>query len=275
MEGVCIFIPTRGRYHDRQTINQLHLETLCSQWNIRLVVPEEDASKWRGTTELDIEVVPNEWRIEAIRQYILDAHQEFPYHIVIDDDLKLFQRQGKKKVHVTQVSDVQQFFRHIRSLLELFAHGSVANQSIPPQTPGLYFNERALCFHFYQSRVLHGLNFTDCPEYEDFHVSLSLIEQGYPNVVSHYYNFYYNPSNQKGGCSVYRTLETQNQNAIVFQQQHPNFVRLKEAKYSKVWKGMKVGVTIYWKKAFRSCKEPSSTGAILQLLEVMKKTLSN
>lgn len=272
MDGVCIFVPTRGRYASRQTIKQLHLETLCSQWNIRLVIPEEDESKWRGTTKIILEIVPNHWRIEAIRQYILDRHQEYPYHVVIDDDLKLFKRRGKGKVPVTNITDVETFFQHIRSLLNLFAHGSVANQSIPPQKPGLYFNERALCFHFYQSRVLRGLDFTECPEYEDFHVSLSLIENGYPNVVSHYYNLN-NATNQKGGCSVYRTLETQNQNAIVFQQRHPTFVRLQTAKYSKVWQGMKVGVTIYWKKAFRECHDPSATGVILQVLDDMKKAI--
>ena len=254
LSKVHIFVPTRGRHATRRTIKNLCLEDMAAEYTIKVLIPENEKEAWEGTTSLDLVTVPNEWRIEQIRQHIVDTYQEFPLHIVIDDDLRFCLRKDDGFTPLTKPSEVRTFFEHLISLLGEYKHGGIANQTIHPHTPGIYFNERVGGLYYYHSTMLRDLDFTACPEYEDMHVSLSLIEQGHACVVSHHYMFS-QTTNSKGGCSTYRTLESQNANALVFQSHHPKYVKLRKERYSKLWKGMKIGVIVSWKKAFADTQD--------------------
>ena len=95
-DNVHIFIQTRGRYNraQRRTIKNFHLEELCKNknFNVKLIIPQIEKQFWVNTTPIQIEAVPNDWRIEDVRQYILDKYQRYKYHVVIDDGLKLRKR---------------------------------------------------------------------------------------------------------------------------------------------------------------------------------------
>jgi hypothetical protein len=279
-KDVAIFIPTRGRFKPalRRTVRNLCLEQLCRSnirfENLKLVVPQEEVKEWHNTS-IEIDVVDNGWRIEDIRQHILDKYQQYQYHIVLDDDLKLRKRNGPGNVDIKDLNkeDVVVFFDHVVSLLSQFAHGGIANEGLHPKPTCLYFNERVGGIHFYNSRILKecGVQYRKCPEYEDMHATLSLIKCGYPNVVSYFYAFK-QKSNAVGGCSKYRTLKTQNDNANKFKEMHTNEVLLQKPKFSVVWKGMKVGVKVFWKKAFynfhkcqriKKCHDPTLVTSIV------------
>ena len=106
-KDVAMFIPTRGCFKPalRRTVRNLCLEQLYRSnvrfKNLKLVVPQEEAKEWHNTA-IEIVVVDNGWRIEDIRQHILDKYQQYQYHIVLDDDLKLRKRNGPGSVDITR-----------------------------------------------------------------------------------------------------------------------------------------------------------------------------
>ena len=254
---VAIFIPTRGRFQQklRKTIQNFHLEKLSQNnfrfQNLNLIVQKQEVKEWKDTA-INIEAVNNDFRIENVRQHILKHYQQYKYHIVIDDDLKLRKRGGKESAEIKKLSanDVINFFDHIISLVTKYAHGGIANERNHPKDIGLSFNERVGGFHFYNSHVLKECNFSycDCPEHEDMHATLSVLAHGYPNVISNYYAFK-QITNSVGGCSIYRTLTTQNKNAKILHKMHPKYVKMKK-KHSDTWNGKKISVIVSWKNRF-------------------------
>jgi len=249
-----VFVPTRGRAKRRRTIKNLHLEALHTRnvINCCVVIPECEEDQWTDYS-LPVQTVPDEWRIEDIRQHIL---RKCPgdYHVVLDDDLTFYHKIGlKEKEKITSEEEAVALMGHISELLQTYHHGSLSttlNHHFFDR--GLRECERALCVHFYRpSSVPTDFRFMDCKEYEDMHCTLTLLERGLPNVVSYYY-ILSNSTNSKGGCSRYRTLATQNEYAARFQSVHPKYVKTTAPKYSKVWKGDKIGVRVQWKSAFKS-----------------------
>lgn len=246
-----VFVPTRGRAHRRKTIENFHLETLHGHDHIlvTVLVPECERTLWDDCS-LPIATVPDAWRIEHVRQHIVDEFTAHELHLVLDDDLTLYEKKGKTETRkIETLTDVSTFIAHVRTLLVQYHHGGVSTTSNHHFCePGIRECERALCVHFYRRSSLQGVRLTDCPEYEDMHYSLSLIERGLPNVVSYHY-VVSNATNSTGGCSRYRSLDTQNANAAVFREAHPMYVKTTKPRYSKVWKGEKIGVRVQWKRA--------------------------
>ena len=80
------------------------------------------------------------------------------------------------------------------------------------------------------------------------HATLSVLAHGYPNVISNYYAFK-QITNSVGGCSIYRTLTTQNKNAKILHKMHPKYVKMKK-KHSDTWNGTKISVIVAWKNCF-------------------------
>lgn len=257
---IHVFVPTRGRYRKRKTINELHLLTLSKKGFLNLTVLVPDCEKHEWEEDIPTHVVPDEWRIERIREHIVNHFTESPIHFVFDDDLIIYRKTGKTtKERITTEEEIEEFFRHMQGLMQSYGHGGVAtNQNHQFKDIGVYQCERVICSHFYHRNLLEGLHHTDAPEFEDLHISLSLIERGITNGVSYHYVLGFN-SNTSGGCSRYRTLESQNAHAIAFYDLHRDHVTLSKPKYSSVWKGDKISVRVGWKKALRDATR-SKTG---------------
>ena len=106
---VAIFIPTRGRFQQklRKTIQNFHLEKLSQNnfrfQNLKLIVQKQEVKEWKDTA-INIETVNNDFRIEDVRQHILKHYQQYKYHIVIDDDLKLRKRNGPGSIDIKDLN---------------------------------------------------------------------------------------------------------------------------------------------------------------------------
>jgi hypothetical protein len=84
-------------------------------------------------------------------------------------------------------------------------------------------------------------------------MTLSLLELGYPNLISFKYMHDQPTSGSKGGCERYRTKEMLDQEARKLQDLHPGFVSIVEKSTKHAWGGGKrTDVICYWKKAFCS-----------------------
>ena len=248
------FVVTRGRVCAQQTLKSLGCSPAwCARVDLKIVIPRCERELWEKKQPQWVPflyVVDDDWRVEQIRQHVLQTFSSRKYHVVLDDDLTIKRKTAMRSLET--MLDSLAFFRHIEKLLECYSHGSIASHVTHQyKNPGLCVNERAGGVHFYDRGILlrEKIDFTTCYEHEDLHCSLSLIKKGYPNIISYYFAFV-QKTNKTGGCSRYRSLETQNKFAERLVKCHRPFARLSKRKFSKLWNGMKVGVTIYWKKAY-------------------------
>lgn len=251
-DPVHVFVPTRGRSHRRITLNEFHLLSLHRKGVVRLTVLVPECEKHLWEEEVPTHVVPDDFRFEDIRQHIADHFVDSTQHFVMDDDLIIYRKTGKTtKERITDEVDVEGFFNHMKGMMQRYKHGGVATVSSHHFSEvGTNECERVQWAHFYDRAAQEHVRYTDAPEYEDMHMTLSLIKTGVTNGVSYHYVLG-SSNNSSGGCSRYRTLETQNGYAMTFHNLHPKYVRLMKPKYSTVWKGEKISVRVSWKKALR------------------------
>ena len=108
--------------------------------------------------------------------------------------------------------------------------------------------------HAFQRDILlkDNIRFDILPLMEDFHVTLSLLELGYPNLVLQNFCWGQIASNNPGGCSLYRNMQMQKDAATKLHELHPKFVKIITKKNKTGWKDMdeRTDVRIQWKKAF-------------------------
>lgn len=266
---MLVFIPTRGRFHQQFTRRWFHLDRLHGVNGIEVfyVVPEcelrqweEDqwinGEKWPPPVSRRVFTVPDEYRFSDIRQHILEYFPQDPYHICIDDDMYIYRRApGDTKLLTATPEDVLAMFEWIHTQLDVegFAHGGVSGREGNNREPDQeVMNTRCMRLHFYNRNILmaEGLKFTDIAAKQDFHMTLSLLELGYPNVVN--FEFAHNQveSNSPGGCSRYRDAKMLEEMAHRLKELHPDFVTVvdKETKGS-FGGGVRKDVRIAWKKA--------------------------
>ncbi len=252
-----VFILTSGRVRRQKTIESLNCTSLWyKSVDLRIVIPRNEKTMWERVNPQWVAYlycVNEKWRVEEIRQHILQKFRK-NLHLVLDDDLTLYKKLEARRLE--KIKDSIAFLKHIRELLETYKHGSIASHTSHHfRDPSLCLNERAGGVHFYHRNILlkNKINYSVCLEHEDLHVSLSLIKNGIPNVISYYYVFA-QKTNASGGCSKYRTLQTQNRYAKALVDFHQPFVRLRK-KYSKLWRGEKFCTIVSWKKAFAASGE--------------------
>ena len=67
-----IFLPTRGRIDKQVSKKALFLDEGC-EYEVVFVVPECESQHWPGYNTM---VVPNDWRMAQIRQFIMDEGKD-------------------------------------------------------------------------------------------------------------------------------------------------------------------------------------------------------
>jgi len=235
-----IFIPTRGRI-DKQI-------TRVNFPNAIMVVPECEADAWKWCAS-EYHVVSDDWGINQIRQYILE--QEGDHHLVIDDDLHLFRRdRPSKRLKKASWSDIVDMLQWFQSKFdEGYVHGSMGFRVFNNQYEDDELeqeNKIATGAHFYRADVVRaeGFRFDALPNKEDIHLTLSMLELGYPNIVTqewvHHQEYAAGP--EHGGIGRYRTPELISESSRTLQQLHPEVVSLRD-------KDGVVETRIQWKKA--------------------------
>ena len=148
--------------------------------------------------------VNENWRVEEIRQHILEKFSK-NLHLVLDDDLTLYKKLEKRRWE--KIKDSIAFLKHIRELLETYKHGSIASHASHHfHDPSLRLNERAGGVHFYHRNVLlkNKINYSVCLEHEDLHVSLSLIKNGILTLFRITMSLHSKPMPREGAANIVR-----------------------------------------------------------------------
>lgn len=96
--------------------------------------------------------------------------------------------------------------------------------------------------------------FEDIPLKEDFYIQLGFLTKGIKTISNNLFVFgKAKGANQAGGCSLYRTLDAQNQGSRMLKKAFPDFVTLCK-KNNDHWNGIgkedRIETIVYWKKAY-------------------------
>lgn len=235
---------------------QKTLEELSKTDNVFLVVQGREKEAYQPVADhynVPLVILPDYINtLSQTRRYLVDTRG--PKIAMLDDDMIFYTRRQDDRTKFTRSTkeEVKEAFQHIESLLDEYVHvGMLLSGGANRVTDDVVYTTRMCCVLCYQTEKLRELNihFDDLVVMEDFHVTLSLIELGYPNAVLATHSCNYGPVNADGGCSVYRTQDVQTQAAMKLKELHPEAVTV-ITKDTGSWEGFgeRTDVRIQWKK---------------------------
>ena len=252
-----VFIPTRARIPKQITRRKFFLEQI--PYEVTYVVPESERERYLNYwPNSKVVTVPDTFHLSDIRQWLVEEHRTpDPHHCCFDDDLVFLRRKAPTDHHQRSdmtLQDAVDCFRRIESWLAVgYAHGALSQRSGNNHEPSAYkVIGRATDTHFYNADIIHGegLRFNDVILRQDFHMTLSLLERGYENLIDHEF-MSGQTDGTPGGCQVYRTFEMLTEQAHLLKSLHPRFVTVVE-KTRKGGFGTSTDVRIQWVQSFES-----------------------
>lgn len=251
-----IYIPSSGRPGEQFTLSQIP-----DHWKGRtfLVVPESEMLQYEHDAKVHrcaLVGCPHKG-IGPTRQFIISASYPRPV-CMLDDDLRFFKRRhdDRTKFEDAYQGDMDLMLQQIERQLQKFAAVGVCPREGGNRYPDhAYFNCRLLRVLAYDTIVLSrlGVRFDDIPVMEDFYVALTLLTQGYENLMLSDWCHNQRGSNERGGCSQYRTMDVQKQAAHKLAEMFPDFVTVVTKTTKTAWGGQeRTDVRVQWKKAYVS-----------------------
>lgn len=253
-KSIGIYIPTKGRVsEDRQvTLKEI---TSKSDFSPKIVCPPSE--KKQHQQWCDHVITCPKKGIGNVRQWILENASE-SIILMVDDDMKFQFRPDPDSVKLEQCEDLNPMFEECRKTISQgYIHGGVsARQGNNHVKEWAKDNKRNCNFHFLDRlKVLEtGARFDQLPVMEDFHFTLSLLTQGFPNRVLYGYCWNQLPGSI-GGCNLYRTLDLQEEAANGLKKEFPEFVTIVDKTNKTNWsiaKGTRKDVRVQWQKAYKS-----------------------
>jgi hypothetical protein len=203
--------------------------------------------------------------ISATRQFILDygipGEERSDHFCMIDDDIRNFGiKPDINEQSIVMVKDdavVDSIFKDLETLLELgYAHAGIYDRPRCGLSTGSYYSENGLAMQIiaFNRKTIHKeqLRFDDVLLAQDKHMTLSLLERGYKNALIAYATYNCLGTQAQGGCSLFRTAEMIDEQAILLHKLHPTNVSItpKLVNYDGIQKVVNK-VRIGWKNAYR------------------------
>lgn len=205
-----VYIPTKGRTERQITMTRLPNDV--SDHIVFVICPEEETFFRRHWPKHELLIVDKQG-VPAARQAVMDIFDdEFPYVIFLDDDLRYVCREEDWCWEIPQMRqcnevDVRLAFQWMEERLDKYAMVGLGARGMNNGIPDRYEREASRIMRtFGVDRNLireEGIRFDEFMFWEDFHVTLSLLTRGYPNVMSTVYCTD-GTTNDVGGVSLYR-----------------------------------------------------------------------
>lgn len=198
--------------------------------------------------------------ISPVRQWILDDCRSLGSDTVlmVDDDLTFYRRISDKDWHLRPAKPVEvtELFHLMEKQLFTDAFvGVSARQGNNRRTEKVQYCQRSWAVWALGIGALDscGLSFTAVPTMQDFWVQMGLLTQGHRTAMICDFAHNQPASNAKGGCSLFRTPETQRVSIEKLEVAYPGFIKSRLAKTKDGWFGTgdpRADVTFYGKKAY-------------------------
>ena len=226
-----IIIPTHGRADTQTTLSQLPLEL---REHTTLVCPENEAL-YLSRRCPEVTVVPQPdptWGISPKRAWIAQHWHQQGYDkiVMLDDDLTFYSRTepNSKKLYPILGEDlIEEFAKLEEKLGPEYPHVGFGTRFLNNASPGGWKSPGRMtavtAYYLPIAAVEAEWGRVRCHEDQD--VTLQLLRKGYPNAV-------YESTVQDtrmftpGGCSFWRTIEIQNEEAYALHRLHPLYVTI-------------------------------------------------
>lgn len=258
-----IVIPTYKRADKQVTITQIPEKLRKLTY---LIVRQEEYIQYQKYQGQGFNIIPiaDLTGIHDTMQAIIDMFDG--YILRIDDDIKI-QQIDTNTNSMKSIKSPEQFLRLYQWFKQCLdkgiAHAAIPERMIAMQvnlnnngypTGKILRNQRYGGVTAYNVDILklHRIRFDALRIREDYHVNLSLLKIGYPSLMNTKW-CHNQVSNSKGGCSMYRNIQVNNQEAVRFVRLHPNCSKLMK-KVSKSVQGFTkphLTVRIFPSRAYR------------------------
>jgi hypothetical protein len=253
---IPIYIPTRGRMNNQVTWQSIgpegreHAVLVCPQDEVNWHTKQGRYCLNRG----DLKGINN------VRQFILEhaVEQGHDKIIILDDDL-IFGRRIHglaPNLRKTNQEEMHELWERMGSMLDSYVHVGVSPRQMNDKHFPHVFKEgmRQNAVHGIQPKVLHkeNIRYDTMELMEDYYVTLSLFNLGYPNYVIVDWTWdQRGASGAAGGCSSYRNAELQERASLALAEKFPDYVKAVQKQTKTGWDGMKTrwDVRVQWRKA--------------------------
>lgn len=182
---------------------------------------------------------------------------------MLDDDLVFAVRRkdDPTKFKTAIFSEIALLFDDIEAHLEEYHHVGVSSREGGNHNSEPYLeNTRMMRVLAYNSVAMreNSIRIDRLKFMSDFDVTLQFLRKGHKNLVINWMVQNQNGSNSVGGCSQYRTVESQTADARKLASFHPEYVKLIN-KQTKNWGALdlRVDVRVQWKKAIQDANNSS------------------
>jgi hypothetical protein len=264
-EMMRIYIPSRGRATITKTFSNL---PPAVRKNAVYVVPKDEVAAYEAEGYPVISPPPSVNRIAVTRQWIVEYHlthhKETDKLCMLDDDLSFHYRVpdggytcstgGRAPDHKPIVAGFAQLERLLNSHAHAGIHIKFGSNYI---VPGELVRNRRVCRAIaFRASILKKhwprTKFGVVPVQDDFDMTLSLLELGYPNVIvtDIVQEQTGGGSGSVGGASTYRDMKYHADSVHKLHARHPEFVKVVKKHTKVAWKGEeRIDVVVAWKKA--------------------------
>lgn len=195
------------------------------------------------------------------RNWILEQAYRigYKYLMILDDDLQFAVRRQDNltKFRPAEPEDIVNMVMKAEEMLSRgYIHGGISPREGANRDVDTYrFNTRVMRAHFFNTHAVidAGVRLNEIPYMSDFDTTLTLLEEGYENVVLNNWVTNQAGSNTEGGCSTDRDLSKLADAAYALKARHPQFVTVVDKTTKTSWGGgTRKDVRIQWKKAYQS-----------------------
>lgn len=254
-----IFIPTMGRVNRQLTYNSFSKDYLKKR-NVTLVCPESEYKEHKSLGR-NVMLCP-EVGISATRHWIMEYAKTvgLSYVIMCDDDHYWYTRKSPDAYNLRKVIEPEEVDNAFDRMFALLREGYKLSSIISRNNSHIMFPYEEV--EVIRQNNVHGidvktyfdynLRYDVIPLMEDFHIQLSLLELGYPNIMICDFAWNQYGSNSLGGCSIYRNAKMQTLACNKLKELHPDYVKIITRNVKSSWGDMKTrnDVRIIWRKAY-------------------------
>jgi hypothetical protein len=255
-----LVIPTLGRAKPQLQATLIQLEN--AGYEVSLVVQPHETDSYnemlaRAESRATLYELPSYIKgIAATRDWIIHDMPGSDHVLMLDDDLHFAVRRDDDRAKFRQpdIHDIRAMVNALDASLEKYPHVSIGSREGGNRvTDSVTYNTRMMRVLGYSRSYMkkHKICFTPMMVMEDFHVTLQLLRRGQDcAVLNNWVSNQAGGSDAKGGCSSFRTLELQAENAQRLARLHPGFVKVVQKSTKTAWGGAtRTDVVVQWKQA--------------------------
>lgn len=219
-------------------------------YNFILACPKSEQDKYRSFAGNRYPVVPGPdvKTLSEFQDWCVDEWNKDEKLVMLDDDL-VFAARSDWSLPKAKFEDVRVMFIWLSKQLDTYKHATIDTRNGNNLNYEKHGSQRkvgpARSLLAFAPNALKDIRFSDVQSKGDYHVTLALLERGFPNAISHMWTHDFSRKVLvEGGCTTYRTPQFHAEASRQLQALHPQCVKI-------VNKNGRTDVRVQWQQAYK------------------------